>query len=193
MSDVAFAIWALMIVCFAALRYPAMRKARRQRTAGDHRDVRDISLLVFCVLGLFVVPLFWWFSGVLALLDFEPSVVRVVLGTACALAFLWLFRRSHKDLGKNWSVSLEVREGHQLVTDGVYKYVRHPMYVAFLLWGSAQWLLIANHVASIIGLVSVLALFAGRHRREEAMMRATFGAAYDAYARNTKRLLPGVY
>jgi protein-S-isoprenylcysteine O-methyltransferase Ste14 len=38
---------------------------------------------------------------------------------------VWLFWRSHADLGRNWSPSLELREGHELVTEGVYRYVRH--------------------------------------------------------------------
>jgi len=50
--------------------------------------------------------------------------------------------RTHKDLGRNWSVTLEVREQHALVTNGVYSRVRHPMYSAFWLWALAQALLL---------------------------------------------------
>ena len=45
----------------------------------------------------------------------------------------WLFWRSHADLGRNWSVHVRVREGHTLVTSGVYSWIRHPMYAALLL------------------------------------------------------------
>jgi len=60
------------------------------------------------------------------------------------IAALWLFCRSHLDLGQNWSQSLEIRKGHQLVTDGVYRFIRHPMYASIWIWCLAQGLLLEN-------------------------------------------------
>jgi protein-S-isoprenylcysteine O-methyltransferase Ste14 len=60
---------------------------------------------------------------------------------------LWLFRRSHADPGQNWSVGLEIREGHQLVTKGVYRHIRHPMYASIWLWAFAQEMLLQNWLA----------------------------------------------
>ena len=59
--------------------------------------------------------------------------------------------------------------------------------------GVTQALLIPNWIAGLAGLVAVLALYAVRQSREEAMMRDTFGAEYDAYCARTKRLVPGVF
>lgn len=56
-------------------------------------------------------------------------------GVVCLAVGLWLFYRSHADLSTNWSVTLELRENHQLITHGVYRSIRHPMYSAFLLYG----------------------------------------------------------
>jgi protein-S-isoprenylcysteine O-methyltransferase Ste14 len=67
------------------------------------------------------------------------------------------------------------------------------MYASFLLWGVTQALLIPNWIAGLAGLVAVLALYAVRQSREEAMMRDTFGAEYDAYCARTKRLVPGIF
>ncbi len=49
------------------------------------------------------------------------------------VAALWLFWRSHADLGRNWSQAFELRKGHELITHGVYRVVRHPMYAAIWL------------------------------------------------------------
>ncbi|MEN0000684.1 MAG: protein-S-isoprenylcysteine O-methyltransferase [Pseudomonadota bacterium] len=193
MVSLGFLIWGLMILAFAAFRYPAMRKARKQRTRQDRRDVLDISLLGLCVIGLLIVPLIWRLTDIFSGFDTMLSPLRVLLGIVCAGSFLWLFWRSHKDLGKNWSVSLELREGHQLVTNGVYRHVRHPMYAAFFLWGLAQAFLLANNFAAVTGFVAVLLLYVLRHGREEAMMRDAFGANYEAYSKSTKRLIPGIY
>lgn len=193
MTRVSFILWALMLVTWCAMRYPAMRRARRQKTRVDRRSTLDISLLVLCTVGLVVLPILWRLHAFNGFADRGQGIIPLVLGLVSGIAFLWLFRRSHKDLGKNWSVTLEVREGHQLVTGGVYAYVRHPMYASFLLWGLTQALLIPNWIAGFAGLAAVLALYAVRQSREEAMMRDTFGAEYDAYSARTKRLIPGIF
>ena len=193
MTRVSFILWALMLVTWCATRYPAMRRARRQKTRVDRRSTLDISLLVLCTVGLVVLPILWRLHAFNGFADRGQGIIALILGLLSGIAFLWLFRRSHKDLGKNWSVTLEVREGHQLVTQGVYAHVRHPMYASFLLWGVTQALLIPNWIAGFAGLAAVLALYAVRQSREEAMMRDTFGAEYDAYSARTKRLIPGIF
>ncbi len=193
MTRISFILWALMLVTWCAMRYPAMRRARRQKTRVDRRSTLDISLLVLCTVGLVVLPILWRLHAFDGFADRGQGIIPLILGLLSGIAFLWLFRRSHKDLGKNWSVTLEVREGHQLVTQGVYAHVRHPMYASFLLWGATQALLIPNWIAGFAGLAAVLALYAVRQSREEAMMRDTFGAEYDAYSARTKRLIPGIF
>jgi len=103
---------------------------------------------------------------------------------------LWLFRRSHVDLGRNWSISLEVRDHHALVKNGVYRLIRHPMYSSFFLLGVAQVLLLPNWFAGGSGLVGAGILYAFRVRREEQMMLESFGEEYRTYMTDTKRLIP---
>lgn len=97
------------------------------------------------------------------------------------------------DLGTNWSITLELRESHRLVTGGVYRLVRHPMYSALWLYSIGQALALPNWVAGPSYLVSFGLLFAFRVGREERMMREGFGKEYDDYAARTKRLIPGVW
>jgi protein-S-isoprenylcysteine O-methyltransferase Ste14 len=103
------------------------------------------------------------------------------------------FYRTHRDLGRFWSVTLEIRQTHELVTTGVYRHVRHPMYAAFFLWAVAQALLLPNWIAGPAGLVGFGTLFGLRVWREERMMEAAFGDAYRAYAARTWRVIPGVF
>ncbi len=122
---------------------------------------------------------------------FQP--VLAWLGAAVFAASLWLFYRVHRELGRNWSDSLEVREQHALVTDGLYRYVRHPMYTAFFMWALAQALLLPNWIAGPAGLVGFGTLFLFRVGREEQMMLDNFGDDYRAYMKRTARLIPGIY
>jgi protein-S-isoprenylcysteine O-methyltransferase Ste14 len=106
---------------------------------------------------------------------------------------LWLFYRSHADLGTNWSITLEVRERHRLITQGVYRGVRHPMYSALALYAIGQALVIPNWIAGLSNLIAFAVLFALRIGAEERMMAEQFGAEYAAYAARTKRLIPRVW
>jgi len=78
-----------------------------------------------------------------------------------------MFQLTHRALGRNWSVSLDVREGHQLITDGIYRRIRHPMYSAFWLWALAQALVLPNWVAGFAGLPVFGILFFGRIARKK--------------------------
>jgi protein-S-isoprenylcysteine O-methyltransferase Ste14 len=106
------------------------------------------------------------------------------------LLALWIFWRSHHDLGLNWSISLEMREGHSLITQGVYRRIRHPMYTAIWLWSIAQGLMLENWLAGWGAPATFLPLYLLRTPREEQMMAEAFGDEYREYTARTGRLLP---
>ena len=106
---------------------------------------------------------------------------------------LWLFFRSHADLGTNWSVTLELRQEHRLITQGVYRAIRHPMYSALTLYAVGQALVIPNWVAGFSNVIALLVLIALRVGAEEKMMAEQFGDEYAAYSARTKRFVPGVW
>src|SRR5262245_9990042 len=114
-------------------------------------------------------------------------------GVACYAVGLAIFWKSHADLGTNWSITLEVRENHSLVTTGSYRLVRHPMYLGLMLYSLGQALVLPNWIVGPSYVVALGLLVALRVRPEERMMRERFGAEYDAYAARTKRIIPGVW
>ena len=196
MSLITFAklAWALGVVAWFLIRLPFQMKARRTKVAdGRRRNARETLLLAISTLGLGVVPALYVVSGAPKALSYAPSVGQIGLGCLVFLGALLLFWRTHQALGRQWSVSLEIRAEHKLVTSGVYTYVRHPMYSAFFLWALAQALLLPNLLAGLSGLVGFGILFFFRVGEEEAMMRETFGAEYDAYCARTKRVVPFLY
>lgn len=85
---------------------------------------------------------------------------------------------------------LELREEHELITHGVYQYVRHPMYAASLLWGAAQGLILQNWIAGWSPFLSLLVLYFLRAPREEQMMLDQFGEAYRTYRQRTGGIFP---
>jgi protein-S-isoprenylcysteine O-methyltransferase Ste14 len=186
----AHGIWAAGIVGWFVIRYPFQRRARRLAVNRSTGGLLDRSLLAIAAAGQIFVPGFYVFFGFAGFADYGLNPWQAWLGLPVLAAALLLFRLTHKQLGRNWSITLETREKHRLVTDGLYAYVRHPMYSSFFLLASAQALLLQNWIAGSIGLVSVALLFFIRVGREERLMIETFGDEYRAYAKTTARVIP---
>ena len=179
-------------VVMIAIRAPHGHRSRAVKVARSAKGALETALLVLAWVGFFV-PVLWIASPWFAFAEFELHPAPLVIGVLLYAAGLWLFHRSHADLGTNWSITLEVREEHRLVTGGVYRRVRHPMYTALLLFSAGQAAVIPNWLAGPSYLLVMALLVALRVGPEERMMRETFGAPYDAYAARTKRLVPGLW
>ena len=164
-------------------------RARGNKTANRRKSVLDIVLISAGGVGL-AAPLFYLFTSWLDFADYDLPGWLGCVGTAVFAVALLLLWRSHADLGRNWSATLKVREGHTLVTAGVYRYMRHPMYSAHWLWAIAQALLIENWLAGLALLVTFLPLCLIRIPREEEMMLENFGEEYRQYMNHTGRLIP---
>jgi protein-S-isoprenylcysteine O-methyltransferase Ste14 len=109
-----------------------------------------------------------------------------------AVASAWLILGAVKSLGKQFGVAARIVTGHQLVRTGPFAVVRHPIYSGFL------GLLIATALAysTWLGFIFSVALYlfgtTMRIRKEETLLRETFGAEYEAYANEVPALVPGL-
>jgi protein-S-isoprenylcysteine O-methyltransferase Ste14 len=179
-------------VVMMAIRAPHGRRSRSVKAAKSHQTPLETGILVLAWVGFFV-PLIWVASPAFSFAEYPLRTGPLVAGVVCLVIGLWLFYRSHADLGTNWSITLEIREEHRLITQGVYRGIRHPMYSALLLYSAGQALVIPNWVAGLSNLIAFTVLFALRVGAEERMMAGQFGAEYAAYSARTKRLVPGVW
>lgn len=127
-------------------------------------------------------------SGPLDGLDAPRTwIAALTIGGAVAL-FVWAAR----EMGVNWSIEARTRGDHRLVTSGPFAWVRNPIYLAMLLF----LLSLAAATGHERALPLALPIFALgtwiRIRSEEALLRAQFGAEFEAYAARVKRFLPGL-
>jgi protein-S-isoprenylcysteine O-methyltransferase Ste14 len=191
-KTIAELIWFAGLVGWYIIRHPFERKARKMGVSKSLLDWKEWILLASASFGLFLIPAAYVLTGVPASLNREFIPAVAWLGLLPLSGALWLFRRSHVDLGRNWSVTLKVREQHVLIKSGVYRLVRHPMYLSFLLLGLAQMLLLPNWLAGACGLIGAGLFFAFRMLREERMMLESFGEEYRSYMAHTKRIIPWI-
>jgi protein-S-isoprenylcysteine O-methyltransferase Ste14 len=95
-------------------------------------------------------------------------------------------------LGRRFSGLVAIQPGHELVTDGIYRVIRHPSYLGMIILMLGWALAFRSGLGVILAALVVPPLLA-RIRSEETLLRLQFGDEYDAYRRRTSRLIPGIY
>jgi len=190
--------WCAKVAVLAAsaamvvIRAPHGSRSRKVKTVRSRKGRLEVFLL-FVAWFSFFLPLLWVVKPIFRFADYPLHPVPFVLGVACFVVGLWIFYLSHRHLGEFWSITLEVREKHRLITEGIYRRIRHPMYLALFVYSLGQALALPNWVVGPSYLIGFGLLFALRIGAEEAMMREEFPAEYAAYAARTKRLIPGIW
>ena len=170
----------------------AMVVIRAPHGSRSRKGTLEVVLLIVAWLSFFL-PLLWVWKPIFRFADYPLHPVAFAAGVVCFAFGLWIFYLSHKHLGDFWSITLEVREKHRLVTEGIYRRVRHPMYLGLFVYSLGQALALPNWVVGPSYLAGFGLLFALRIAAEERMMRDEFPGEYEAYAARTKRLIPGVW
>ena len=121
------------------------------------------------------------------------AIVEALAVLALMLGAVWLFDASSRAMGKNWAIVAQTRSDHALVESGPFAWIRNPIYVALSLFMFAMAIAF-GHARNLIVAVPIFALGTWmRVVREEGLLRAQFGAAYDDYARRVKRFVPGLF
>lgn len=117
----------------------------------------------------------------------ELSAIAITLVAAGLGYAVWA--RVH--LGRNWSATVTIKEGHELVRSGPYAQVRHPIYSGIIMAFVGTSLEIGEWRGPVAAALAFIA-FAIKGRIEDRRMRATF-ADYADYERTTKAFIPYIY
>lgn len=96
-------------------------------------------------------------------------------------------------LGKYFTGTVVIKDDHQLIRTGLYRYLRHPAYTGTLLAHLGFGLAFANWLSLLLSTVPFLLVAMYRMRVEEQALLATFGDEYSSYCETSKRLIPRVY
>ncbi len=111
------------------------------------------------------------------------------LGIAITAAGLLFTIWARTYLGRNWSGTVTVKVGHQLIRSGPYRWVRHPIYSGLIL-ATIGTAIVRGQVRGIVAVVLLWIGFVMKSRIEERVMAATFGSEYEEYSRTTGAIVP---
>ena len=185
-------IYLLTFIICGWIRQPHRKISQQTEVSQSYWDRLEKVTLGAVILGGMLLPVVYLLTPFLNFANQDISHWSGISGFMMALIGLWLFYRSHQDLGQQWSVSLEIRESHQLITKGIYEKIRHPMYSSIFLMSCSQWLLIGNWLVAPAYLIAFTVLYLIRIDKEEVMMLEKFGDAYVSYMKRTGRLFPKI-
>ena len=143
-----------------------------------------IFLIAIVLLSTTRIPLPWLYLQL-----WPAGLLSFWLGAAVTIAGLFFAVWARLHLGRNWSRSVTIKQGHELINTGPYAVVRHPIYTGVLtgLLGTA---IAVSQVRGFLALVLFFVAFWIKLRMEEQWMRSQFGETYASYAHQTAALVP---
>jgi len=123
---------------------------------------------------------------------FQESNTLRITGLILSLIGFWLMNWSVAVLGMQFSVDVTIQDGHQLITSGPYKYIRHPRYLGIILFLTGIPLVFRTWIPLLIDVFLVLILL-WRISDEEKLMRQEFKGEWDDYKKRSRALIPFIY
>jgi protein-S-isoprenylcysteine O-methyltransferase Ste14 len=162
-------------------------RTKRQTISGAIRE--NLTLRLFIIIGSFML------LGSLAeylLLGRTVSWLFFAAGWAVGLSSFYLRRRAIAALGRFWSLHVEIRDTHELVREGPFRWVRHPAYSSMILEILSIGLLLQSWHVTVIAFAAFIPTLLTRIRIEERALIEKFGDSYLDFKRTTPALIPRV-
>jgi len=168
---------------------------------GVKKDIRRGSSwwINFCIRVVLIIALIWvlnlgifssfWVSA--NSLPFFSNPIIQTIGVIFAGAGIAFAIWARRNLGRNWSGTPQIKVGHELVTSGPYRFVRHPIYTGMItaLFGSA----LVGGPSWCVAFIIFTIVFIMRIKKEEKFMMQLFPDQYPAYRARTKAIVPFVW
>ncbi len=185
-------VFAVGLLIYVTTRGVFVSRAKGNEVIDRRVGVQEKLLLVGVLATSLLFPIIYLFTPLFSFANYELPEWAHWCGLLSLMVGLWLFWRSHLDLGVNWSPTLETRKNHEVVTHGVYARIRHPMYSAIWLVSFGQALLLNNWLAGWGIVIAFALMYFLRTPNEEQMMIDRFGDTYRDYMKATGRLFPRI-
>lgn len=178
----------IVFLTFWALNAQRVKSTARNESSAARFFKYWLPLIVAVVL---VQPIEGMQDSLIRLRFVPPTDWLPLLGVLLVWAGVLFCCWARVVLGRNWSAVVQVKQDHELIVRGPYRWVRHPIYTGLLMAFLGTGLAIGEWRA-LLAVVIVAGSFWIKLRLEERWMREHFGEAYVAYMARVKALIPGV-
>lgn len=182
-SQWASRLWMALAIVWVAMRL-SIKRAKQRESLGEFAQHAVPLLLGFWL--LFGKLENWGWLNYRPLPNTPAAWAAGLFITAFGVGFsIW----ARFALGSNWSGAVTLKDNHELIRRGPYRWIRHPIYTGILL-GMIGTAIIKGHLRGWLGFVVVLATFYFKARREESFLRQEFGKDFEEHTRDTGMFLP---
>ncbi|HEV2520261.1 MAG TPA: isoprenylcysteine carboxylmethyltransferase family protein [Thermoplasmata archaeon] len=165
------------------------RRPRGLRFGSSSQDQGSFGWIITGIAGSLILSLVLFVSGLGGFLPL-PSIG---IGVAVSAMGLTMRYWSISTLGRFFSPVIRIEDDHQIIRAGPYRWLRHPSYTGIWLACLGPVLSLGTISGSIATTIVGLAVLSHRIRLEESLLVGRFGREYEAYTRETWRLIPGIY
>lgn len=184
-----YAVIVVLLQIFIVIRLPEVGSNRGKGKKTVRRQRLAVLLLQVLSLAIVITAPYCDRRNIAVLGEVE--ILRyfgLVLFAVGFIGMTW----AEASLGKQFSVQVTIQNSHRLVTDGPYRYMRHPRYLGIMLFTTGISLVFRGWLALILVAVLTLVLI-WRIHDEEALMQQEFGTDWETYSQRSWRLIPFVY
>ncbi len=184
-----------VIACWWTFLLTFWLRKRPPRARETKRDWTSLVGLLLQAAGYFIIwfPYFrrkqFWTAASASLVEWGLAVLSITM----AVASVWLVNAAARRLGKQWALAARLVEGHTLIQDGPYRYVRNPIYTGMFGLLLATGLCFTQWVPLLVAALLFAVGTGVRVRSEERLLREAFGSEFEEYARRVPAVIPGIY
>ena len=179
-----FVLWIAFLVYWQVKARNVKETQRLEPTSS--RRTRLLMFGVAIVLMSFQLPVAW-----LNMRLWPQNAATFWIGATATVAGLLFSVWARVHLGRNWSSSVTIKQGHELIVTGPYGLVRHPIYTGLFLAFLGTILAVAE-VRGVLAFVLIAISIGLKLRLEERWMHGQFGATYEAYSHRVSAVVPYV-
>ncbi len=188
----------LLVVIACWLLFAGIFMLRKKPPSEQEAKRDNVSVLgIFTQSCAYALVWFHWpRTPFLPYVSIWPTSVLIALAAvivALAAGSVWLVSASVRILGKQWTYAARLIEGHKLITEGPYRFVRNPIYTGMFGMLLATGMALQHWMQLGVAVVLFAIGTVIRVRSEEKLLRTAFGREFDDYAQRVPAVLPGIF
>ena len=150
---------------------------------------KSFAIILVSILAIIIVNAIMFFNDLLLVDSDALKVISLILYSSGLILRYW----SLILLGKNFSRKVEVEDEQELVSNGTYRYIRHPLYLGLFLLTISVPLFVGNIIMFLVAIVTMFISISIRIKEEETYMEEVLGARYKFWKEKRYRFLPFIY